>query len=141
MANITSGSKYTVQEGDTLPSIAQKVYGNSNRWHEIYIANTQVLDNNPSVLSPGTKLYLPQIRELASDSLDLHTCTITAADGLNIRVASTVQSAIVAWYPPGTVLNYIEVVEGEFIHGNPFWGHSLQGHYFWMGGTDHPEGI
>ncbi len=140
MANVTSGSKYTVQEGDTLSSIAEQAYGDSNRWHEIYIANTQVLDNNPSVLSPGTKLYLPHIQELASQSLALHTCTITAADGLNIRVAPTVQSAIVAWYPRGTVLNYIEVVEGEFIHGNPFWGHSWQGDYFWMGGTDHPEG-
>ena len=71
--------------------------------------------------------------------MDLYTCTITADDGLNIRVAPTAHSAIVAWYPRGTVLNYVEIVGGEFIDDNPFWGHSVQGHYFWMGGTDHPE--
>ena len=42
--------------------------------------------------------------------------------------------------PLGTVLNFVQVVIGENVAGNPRWGHSQQGHYFWLGGTDHPNG-
>jgi phage tail protein X len=139
MAQDMPGSKYTVQQGDTLSSIAQKVYGDSSQWHEIYIANTQVIGSNPNMLSPGQALFIPKIAQ-SSQPLALQTCTVTAADGLNIRAAPTPNSALIARYPRGTVLNYVEVVGGEFIDGNPLWGHSVQGHYFWMGGTDHPEG-
>ena len=65
--------------------------------------------------------------------------TVTA-DTLNVRSAPNTQSAIVATYTRGSVLNYIEVVDGENVAGNPRWGHSVQGHYFWLGGTDHPNG-
>ena len=65
---------------------------------------------------------------------------MTAAQGLNIRAAPTSQSALITNYPIGTVLNYIEVVIGENVAGNPYWGHSEQGHHYWMGGTDHPTG-
>jgi LysM domain len=140
MAQVIPGSKYTVQGGDTFPSIAQKVYGDSNQWHEIYIANTQVVGNKPNAPSAGTELYVPHIQKSALLSQDLQTCTITSAGGLNIRAAPTVQSAIMAWYPPGTTLNFVEIVEGEVVEGNPFWGRSLQWHYYWMGGTDHPNG-
>jgi len=148
MAQVIPGSKYTVQQGDTLSSIAQKVYGDNNRWHEIYIANTQVIGNNPNFLSPGIALYIPQIQQIQQDLQshdlqshdlqphNLRTCTVTAPDGLNIRVAPTIQSAIVAWYPVGTVLNCAEVVDGEDIQGNPLWGRSWQWHYYWLGGTN-----
>jgi len=67
-------------------------------------------------------------------------CTIASAGGLNVRAAPTTQSAIIARYPPGTDLNFVEVVNGENVDGNPFWGRSRQGHYFWMGGTSRPNG-
>ncbi len=66
-------------------------------------------------------------------------CTVTA-DQLHIRAQPTSQSALIATYPRGTTLNFIEVVNGENVDGNPRWGHSEQGHYFWLGGTDHPDG-
>lgn len=66
-------------------------------------------------------------------------CTITV-DALHIRVQPNSQSTIVATYQRGTELNFIEVVNGENVDGNPRWGHSKQGHYFWLGGTDHPNG-
>lgn len=139
MTQARSGSKYTVQQGDTLSSIAQKVYGDSGRWHEIYIANTQVIGNNPNVLSAGKALFIPKIVQ-SMKSLVLHTCTVTAANGLNVRAAPTPNSALIASYPHGTVLNYVEVVDGDFVNSSSFWGRSMQGHFFWMGGTDHPEG-
>ena len=67
------------------------------------------------------------------------TCTVTAADGLNARAAATTQSAIINRFSPGTVLSFFEVVTGESVAGNPRWGHSDQGYYFWLGGTDHSD--
>jgi hypothetical protein len=68
-----------------------------------------------------------------------HAVTVTV-DSLNVRVGPSSQAAIVASYPRGTVLNYYSVVQGEPVSGNPFWGHSVQGHYFWLGGTDRVNG-
>jgi hypothetical protein len=66
--------------------------------------------------------------------------TTVTVDALNVRTQPNSQSTLVATYPRGTVLNYYEVVNGETVSGNPRWGHSVQDHYFWLGGTDHPNG-
>ena len=65
---------------------------------------------------------------------------MTATNGLNARAAATTQSAIINRFSPGTVLSFFEVVTGESVAGNPRWGHSDQGYYFWLGGTDRPNG-
>ncbi|MBV9710093.1 MAG: LysM peptidoglycan-binding domain-containing protein [Ktedonobacteraceae bacterium] len=132
MAQATPGSDYTVQSGDTLSSIAQQAYGNANEWQKIYDANAQVIGNDPNLIRAGEVLRIP--------FLTPKTCKVTAANGLNIRAAATSHSALIASYSPGTALNYVEVVNGENVDGNPHWGRSEQGHYFWLGGTDHPNG-
>ena len=66
-------------------------------------------------------------------------CQVTSDNGLNIRTEPNTQAPIVANDPKGTTLNFVEIVNGEMIEGNPLWGHSEQGHYYWMGGTDHPN--
>ena len=131
----TPGSNYTVQPGDSLFSIAQRAYGDGNQWHKIYDANKQVIGNDPNLIRPGEILHIPPITPQQPK-----TCKVTAPNGLNVRAAPTSQSALIASYSAGTVLNYIQVVNGENVAGNPRWGHSEQGHYFWMGGTDHPNG-
>jgi hypothetical protein len=68
------------------------------------------------------------------------SCTVTSPIGLNTRSAPNTQSAIVSSVPQGTVLTFFEVVNGQNVQGNPLWGHSGQGYYFWLGGTDHPNG-
>jgi LysM repeat protein len=131
----TPGSNYTVQPGDSLFSIAQQAYGDGNQWQKIYDANKQVIGNDPNLIRPGEVLYIPPVTPPPPK-----TCKVTAANGLNVRSQPTSQSTLIASYPTGTVLNYIAVVNGENVAGNPRWGHSEQGHYFWMGGTDHPNG-
>ena len=128
------GTSYTVQQGDTLSGIAERAYddGSEASWMKIYNANRDVIGNDPNLIQPGEVLQIP--------ALTPQTCTVTVASGLNIRSAPKSESTLIASYPPGTVLNYIEVVNGENVGGNPRWGHSQQGHYFWMGGTDHPNG-
>ncbi|GAC1350452.1 MAG: hypothetical protein NVSMB27_33110 [Ktedonobacteraceae bacterium] len=126
----TPGSDYTVQQGDTLSSIAQRAYGDGNRWQAIANANNI---SDPNLIYAGQVLFIPTIRTT-------RTCTVTSASGLHARSAPTSTSTLINSFSLGTVLSYFEVVNGENVAGNPHWGHSDQGYYFWLGGTDHPNG-
>lgn len=50
---------YQVGKGDTLARIARQVYGDSNRWPEIYAANRDVIGDQPNALKRGTELRIP----------------------------------------------------------------------------------
>lgn len=54
-----SSQTYTVQPGDTLFLIAQKVYGDGDRWREIYEANRGVIGSNPEQIQVGMVLVIP----------------------------------------------------------------------------------
>jgi nucleoid-associated protein YgaU len=56
---LTSHQPYTVQSGDSLSKIAQNVYGDGNRWQEIYAVNREVVGENANMLSPGQVLHMP----------------------------------------------------------------------------------
>jgi nucleoid-associated protein YgaU len=49
---------YTVQPGDTLSHIAQRHYGKASRWHAIFDANRDQIDD-PDKIFPGQVLKLP----------------------------------------------------------------------------------
>jgi len=49
---------YTVQKGDTLSHIAQKHYGKASKWHAIFDANRDQIDD-PDKIFPGQVLKLP----------------------------------------------------------------------------------
>lgn len=51
-------ASYTVQKGDTLSAIAQQHYGKASRWHAIFEANRDQLDD-PDLIRPGQVLKLP----------------------------------------------------------------------------------
>jgi len=53
---------YTVEKGDTLSAIAQRVYGRASYWKRIFEANRDTLDN-PDRIHPGQTLTLPEIEE------------------------------------------------------------------------------
>lgn len=50
--------KYVVQGGDTLSRISIKLYGDANRWEEIFKANQDLL-NSPRDLREGQELNIP----------------------------------------------------------------------------------
>ena len=133
--SLQAGSLYTVQSGDTLSGIAQQAYGDSSEaaWKRIYTVNQQRI-SDPNRLYPGELIYIPVLHP--SKML----CTVTV-ETLNVRAAPTSQSALVASYPSGSVLNFVDVVMGENVNDQPLWGYSEQGHYFWLAGTDSPIGI
>ena len=49
---------YTVEAGDTLWAIAEKVYGSGGKYMKIFEANTDLL-KNPDQIFPGQKLKIP----------------------------------------------------------------------------------
>jgi hypothetical protein len=57
-ARTTVPDRYTVQTGDTLSRISQKVYGQPGRWMEIFQANRDLLPS-PNALQPGQVLTIP----------------------------------------------------------------------------------
>ena len=57
-AKPASGRKYVVRPGDTLSKIAQSVYNNRGKWHDIYAANRGVMKSETD-LKVGMELKLP----------------------------------------------------------------------------------
>jgi len=51
---------YTVAKGDTLSHIAKAHYGRASKWHAIFEANRDVLDD-PDRIQPGQVLKIPAI--------------------------------------------------------------------------------
>jgi len=52
---------YTVREGDTLISLAERFYGDYKKWREIYYLNQGRLGRG-GVLKPGQILVMPKKR-------------------------------------------------------------------------------
>jgi len=57
-----SGQRHVVQEGETLFSLAQRCYGDGDKFVDIYQANRDVL-KTPESLPPGTVIFIPQAEE------------------------------------------------------------------------------
>jgi nucleoid-associated protein YgaU len=47
-----------VVKGDTLSKIAKREYGDAEKWHEIFKANSDTI-KNPDLIYPGQTLRLP----------------------------------------------------------------------------------
>ena len=50
---------YVARPGDTLPGIAERLYGDRRRWIDLLRRNEQVV-SDPLVLQPGLRLRLPR---------------------------------------------------------------------------------
>ena len=55
---IGSAETYVVVKGDSLSKIAEREYGDANRWRTIYEANKDVIDD-PDLIYPGQELKIP----------------------------------------------------------------------------------
>lgn len=51
---------YTIEKGDTLSGIAQRVYGKASHWQRIFEANRDTIDN-PDRIFPGQVITLPEL--------------------------------------------------------------------------------
>ena len=59
MASRNAGQRYTVQEGDTLTSLAKRYLGDEEKADSIYRQNQDVI-KTPDQLVPGTVLVIPE---------------------------------------------------------------------------------
>jgi nucleoid-associated protein YgaU len=50
---------YTVVKGDSLSKIAKREYGDANKWHKIFEANKDVIDD-PDLIEVGQDLIIPE---------------------------------------------------------------------------------
>ncbi len=50
---------YVVVKGDSLSKIAEREYGDANKWRTIYEANTDLI-KNPDLIYPGQELKIPR---------------------------------------------------------------------------------
>lgn len=50
---------YTVKQGDCLYNIARAMYGDPERWREIYEANKEVIGSNPNMIFPNQVFTIP----------------------------------------------------------------------------------
>ena len=57
-----SGRTYTVESGDTLWAIAEKMYGSGGKYMKIFEANTSLLES-PDKIFPGQELVIPDLEE------------------------------------------------------------------------------
>ena len=51
--------EYIVKAGDNLSSIASKLLGDGNKWHDIYNANKGTIGPDPAKIKAGMKLVIP----------------------------------------------------------------------------------
>lgn len=54
----SSGKTYVVKSGDTLSKIAKEMYGDANKYMDIFNANKNIL-TNPDKINPGMELNIP----------------------------------------------------------------------------------
>jgi nucleoid-associated protein YgaU len=59
MASRAAGQRHTVQEGDTLTSLAKRYLGDEEKADSIYRQNQDVI-KAPDQLVPGTVLVIPE---------------------------------------------------------------------------------
>lgn len=62
-AQVDCDKTYTLQEGDTLLSVAQEFYGERSRWSVVYYANEDALGGNLVDLPAGVTLNIPCLEE------------------------------------------------------------------------------
>ena len=56
----TSADDYVVAPGDTLRSIADRLYGDPAQWSRIYDANRATIGSDPDAISAGMHLRIPR---------------------------------------------------------------------------------
>jgi len=125
-SNSNGTGDYVVQEGDTLKSIAQAVYGNASLWYVIAQANAL---NGDSDLAVGLSLSIPAVTTSKNDST-----TFKPYNPSEIQGSTTPNLPVIAPPPPppkqhcnviAAIVVIAVVVAASFIVG-PLAGAALQ---------------
>ncbi len=94
---------YVVQAGDTLWSIAQRVYGNPLMWSHIYYANQSQI-HDPNEIYPGQKFTIPPAGTTGTTTSTNAATSSTSATPAQASSSSTPAQASA----PSSVSGYIQ---------------------------------
>lgn len=102
------GEKYTVVAGDSLSRISLRLFGDSNRWEEIYEYddNYRLIGSNPNRLTTGATILLP----LCGDSEEL--AEFTRENESDQAENADQVSSIVPTVTPGSTTLPVEIITG-----------------------------
>jgi len=81
-----------VQQGDTLATIAQRVYGSSGSWKSIWRQNDNI--NNPDKLDPGMTVYYIQAGALSAAVKEVRAKLNNVAQNIKKTLDSTANTTI-----------------------------------------------
>ena len=68
-SNAGNFEKYTVQKGDTLQKISQKLFGTTKKWYKIFEANKDTL-KGANKIYPGQVINIPESAKQAGSSTE-----------------------------------------------------------------------
>lgn len=74
---------YTIQPDDLrdgLLGIARRLYGDSNRWVELYEANRWIIGNNPTIIQPGQQMIVPEFGSMSTQQVTAQIYVVQAMD-------------------------------------------------------------
>lgn len=57
----TGRPSYVTAQGDSLQSVAERVYGDGEQWNVLYDANRNIIGDDPAALAPGITLLIPPL--------------------------------------------------------------------------------
>jgi len=57
----TGRPSYVTAAGDSLRSVAERMYGDGEQWRVLYDANRQIIGDNPDALEEGISLLIPPL--------------------------------------------------------------------------------
>jgi len=112
MPNPVPGKTYIVVVGDTLPNIAAKAYGNSQKWTVIWNANQQqIKSGDPDLIYPGEVLFIPedQLRESLKSGLQGNKLAQKDPDSFTLIIENREIPVL-----NGRVFNAMDIVSGSW---------------------------
>lgn len=74
------GSSYTIQPGDTLGLIAERVYDDVKRFEELHQANIAAIGNDPHFVRAGTRIELPCLSSATAARSNAEIRIVTGSD-------------------------------------------------------------
>ena len=99
--------KYTVQQKDSLSSIAIKFYRDSKRWDIIFYANKNVIGKSPRNIKKGQVLKIPFIRKVAFKKPKVDRERHITANRIRFLSEDNMKPFVDPSLPHGGMLNHI----------------------------------
>ena len=127
-----SQGQYTVMEGDTLWSIAEKKYNDGFKWEEIAKANNIT---EATTLEKGTKLKIPQVEKVAGTMMEEASPEPTTEANTAYAISPTVIPVVTTKTEPVPMQSKISGQKYTIVEGDTLWDIAVRAYgdgYRWV---------